>query len=461
MNVLKMSILKKIFLSCLLIPILNFAMSEVEIENIMKKCVDEGHTPGMVIGIIKESGTKFYKYGNMAIDDATPIDENTVFETGSITKIFTSLLFTQMIQNGDVKFDDPIEMYLPKDIKLPEYNGIKITLGHLATHRAGFDYMPKNFIMNDLYNPFCEYDIKFLYDYLSTLKLEYEPGSRYRYSNVGVSLLGHILSLITNQEFEDLVSDRLLKSMGMENTKVNLTEDMLNRFAKAHIRNKIVPHWDILSVFDACGGLHSTPKDLARFIEANLGFYKTDVYPILQEAIKTRHPQDLPYLDVGHEWNISYQYKPEIVYHGGATGGHQIFIGFCPETKKGVVVCSNSCSFIYDIGKAILNSKWYLKKFRQQAIIVPMMLHKFVGNYKNIDDGTICSIQMKSQGHLSTLMLKWGYYPQVPMYPSTDKDFFLKVKPVEINFDLDKENDNIVEFMTLNYNGTIYKFKKM
>jgi len=455
-----MNILKKILLSCLIAPFVSFAMTDVEIENIMKKCVDEGHTPGIVIGVIEEGGTKFYKYGSMAVDDPTPIDENAVFETGSITKIFTSLLFTEMLKNGDVKFDDPIEMYLPKSVKVPEYKGKKITLGHLATHRAGFDYMPKNFIMSDMYNPFSEYSVEYLYDYLSNFELPYEPGTQYRYSNVCVGLLAHILSLITNQEFEGLVSERLLNPMEMESTKINLTDEMLNRFAKAHIRNKIVPHWDV-AVFDGAGGLHSTPKDLARFIEANLGYYETDVFPILKEAIETRHPQDLPYLDVGHEWNISYQYYPEIVFHGGATGGHQIFIGFCPETKKGVVVCSNSCSFIYDIGKNILNKKWYLKEFRQQSIIVPMMLHKFVGKYQNIEDGTTCSIDIKSQGHLSMLMLKWGYYPQIPMYPSTEKDFFLKVKPVEINFDLNEQDDNIIELMTVNYNGTIYKFKKI
>ncbi|NGX34701.1 MAG: Beta-lactamase [Candidatus Anoxychlamydiales bacterium] len=455
-----MNILKKIFLSCLLAPVLSFAMTDIEIEDIMKECVDAGHTPGMVIGIIDESGTKFYKYGTMAIDDPTPIDENAVFETGSITKIFTSLLFTEMIKNGDVKFDDPIEMYLPKNVKLPEYNGKKITLGHLATHRAGFDYMPDNFIMKDMYNPFCGYSVECLYDFLSNYKLPYEPGTQYCYSNVCVGLLGYILSLITNQEFEDLVLDRLLGPMNMDSTKVNLTDDMKNRFATAHIRDKKVPHWGV-EVFEGCGAFHSTPKDLARFIEANLGFCKTDIYPILQDAIKTRLPQELPYLDVGHEWNISYQYKPEIVYHGGATGGHQLFIGFCPETKKGVVVCSNSCAFIYDIGKNILNKKWYLKKFRQQAIIVPMMLDKYIGDYQNIDDGSKCSIHLKSQGYLSMLMLKWGYYPQIPMYPSTEKDFFLKAKPVEINFDLNEENDNIVELMTVKYNGTIYKFKKI
>ena len=183
-----MNILKKIFISFLLAPILIFAMTDVEIEDIMKKCVDEGHAPGMVIGVIDESGTKFFKYGQMSVEDPTPIDENVVFETGSISKIFTSLLFTQMVKNGDVKFDDTIDMYLPKDFKFPEYNGKKIKLGHLVTHRAGFDYMPENFIMSDMYNPFSEYSVEYLYDYLANFKLTYEPGTKYCYSNVGVEI---------------------------------------------------------------------------------------------------------------------------------------------------------------------------------------------------------------------------------------------------------------------------------
>jgi len=436
-----------------------FAMTPNEIEDIIKECVDDGHTQGIVIGIIDESGTKFYKYGQIAVNDSTPIDENVIFETGSITKIFTSLLLTQMAQAGEVNLDDPIQKFLPENVRIPTYNGKHITLDHLSTHTAGFPYVPENFTMADMYNPFCDYKVEYLYDYLNEFKLENEPGTKYTYSNICKGLLGHVLSLRANKEYEDLVIERLFKPLGMDSTTVNLTDEMKNRFATAHIRDKIVPHWDI-AVFDGAGSIHSTPKDLARFIEANLGFYKTDLDPVLEASMQSRCHQDIPYLDVGHEWNISYKYQPEILYHGGATGGHQVFIGFCPERKIGVVICSNSCAWVYDIGKNILNKGWYLKRFRQQAIIIPMMLAKFVGEYENIEDGSNCYIKMDSQGHLSTLLLKWGYYPAIPLYPSSEKDFFMKVRNVQISFDLNEQDDQIVDLMTVNYDGTIYKFRK-
>jgi serine-type D-Ala-D-Ala carboxypeptidase/endopeptidase len=454
-----MKIFKRIFL-IFFIPFFSFAMTSEEIEKVMKVCVDGGHTQGMVIAVIKEDGTKFYKYGKMAVDDPTPMDENAIFETGSVTKIFTSLLLEEMASRGEVALNDPMEKYLPPGTRVPDYKGKKITLEHLSTHTAGFPYIPVNFFMKDMYNPFCEYSLQFLYDFFASYKLPFEPGSQYIYSNVSIGTLGYVLSLRAGKDYETLVYERILKPLGMESTKVNLNQEMQKRFAKAHIRSKIVAHWDI-AVFDGAGGLHSTAKDLARFIEANLGFYKTDLFPILKAAYQARCKQDIPNLDVGHEWNISYQYKPEIIYHGGATGGHQIFIGFCPENKIGVVVCSNSAAYIYDIGKNILNKEWYLKNYRQQIITTPMMLYKFDGEYKNIDDGSVCKIIMNDQGYLSFLMLEWGYYPASAIYSSTEKDFFMKVRPIEIHFDLNKQNEQKVDFMTIEYAGISYKFKKI
>ncbi|MFA6119157.1 MAG: serine hydrolase domain-containing protein [Parachlamydiales bacterium] len=454
-----MNFIRKIIFLILFIPFIAFSMSSEEIQKVMKECVDNGHTQGMVIGLIDESGTVFYKYGKMGVNDSRPIDENAIFETGSISKIFTSLLLAEMVNKKEVKLDDQIDKFLPSFVKTPSYHGKKVTLENLATHTAGFDYMPHNFIMSDMYNPFCEYSVPFLYDFLSTCELRNEPGVQYNYSNVGMGLLGFVLSLQANKEYEDLVVERILNPLGMDSTRVHLTEEMQERFAQAHIRDKVVPHWDI-AVFDGAGGLHSSAKDLARFIEAYLGFYKTDLFPIMQETTKARHKQDVPDLDVGHEWNITYKYMPEFMYHGGATGGHQLFIGFCPETKKGVVICSNSCAYIYDIGKRILNDKWRLKKHREQVIITPMMLYKFIGEYKNIEDGSICKINMQDQGYMSTLSIKWGYYPEITMFSYTEKDFFLKVNDVKINFGLNENNDQIVETMKITADGKTYNFLK-
>src|SRR3990170_4958130 len=190
-----MKFLKNIFFSLLIIPIMTFAMSGPEIESLINKCISEGHTHGMVIGIIKEDGTTFYKIGTLGVNDKRPIDENTVFETGSITKIFTSFLLATMAKEGEVKLDDPMQKYLPSYVKVPTFNGTKITLDHLSKHTAGFAYVPENFLMSDPYNPWCEYTVDYIYDMIYNTKLPYEPGTQYQYSNISIGLLGHVLSL--------------------------------------------------------------------------------------------------------------------------------------------------------------------------------------------------------------------------------------------------------------------------
>ena len=455
-----MRLLKAFFIALIMVPFMAFSISESEVEEVMKRCVDEGHTQGMVIGIIEEEGTRFYKYGKMGVDNDTPIDENTVFETGSITKIFTTLLLTRMVEEGYLNLDDPIQKFFPDHVKIPTYNGVEITLEHLATHTAGFKYMPDNFIMKDMYNPFVDYTVELLYVFLNEYELSYEPGTQYYYSNVCIGLLAYILSEVSGLDFDTIVYEKLLKPLDMQHTKVRLTPEMEKNYATAHIRDKKVSHWEVKSFYGA-GGLRASVKDLARFVEGHLGFHHSEIDDLLAKATESRAHQDDPYLDVGHEWNISFKYQPEIIYHGGATGGHQLFLGFCPTTKKGIVVCSNSCSHIYDIGKAFLNDNWYLKKYRQQSIIPPMMLPKFYGTYEDVNSGSKCKIDIASRGHLSTLLLKWGFYPKVPLFPKTEVDFFMKVRDCQVHFESNEDNIDIVEGMTIIFEGKTYNFKKI
>jgi CubicO group peptidase (beta-lactamase class C family) len=448
--------IKSVILILLFFPFLIFALSGDEIQSLIDKTINDGHTQGMVIAIIKKDGTTFYKNGKLGTENDKLMDENAIFETGSITKIFTSVLLAQMVKDKDVRLEDPLEKFLP-NIKIPSYKNQKITLAHLATHTAGLPYLPEDFYPIDFYNPFGVYSTQKLYDYLNTFELKYAPGSKYHYSNVCIGLLGHALSLSSNKEFEDLLIEKITSKLEMKDTRVNLTDDMKDRFADAHIRDKKVPHWDI-DFLQGAGGIKSSAKDLARFIEANLGFYQSELFEVLKSALKDRYPQDLPYLDVGLEWNLAYKYTPEIVYHGGIVGGQQVFIGFCPDKEIGVVIVSNSAANISDIGKNILNKNWYLNEYRQQATLMPLMLPKFAGEYKNNEGEKDITISMLDLGHLSTLLFKTGYYPKLKLYPSSDYDFFLKAVNLDVNF---LHDGDTITGMIVNHEGKKATYTKV
>jgi CubicO group peptidase (beta-lactamase class C family) len=106
----------------------------------------------IVVGTISPNGTQVYSYGNISKANATKVNGNTIFDTASITKTFTTTLLADMVKQGLVNLDDPIEMYLPTNVKLPTYNGHEITLEDLATHTSGLSDFPIGWIRNHNYS---------------------------------------------------------------------------------------------------------------------------------------------------------------------------------------------------------------------------------------------------------------------------------------------------------------------
>jgi CubicO group peptidase (beta-lactamase class C family) len=154
-----------------------------------------------------------------------PVNENTLFDIGSITKTFTTLLLADMVEQGIVNLTDPVEKYLPASVKVPEFNGHKITFEDLATHTSGLPEMPSNIWLNKKVGTFnLHYNASLLYQGLSNTKLTREPGTKFQYSSFGIGLLGHILSLKAGVPYEQLVKDRILNVLGMNDTKITLTK---------------------------------------------------------------------------------------------------------------------------------------------------------------------------------------------------------------------------------------------
>src|SRR5208283_4407870 len=123
-------------------------------------------------------------------NDKRALDGDTVFEIGSITKVFTALLLADMAQRGEVALTDPVSKYLPKGVKMPGRNGHAIMLQDLATHTSGLPRLPSNMKPKDFMNPYADYTPELLYQFLSSYELPRDPGSKWEYSNLGAGLLG-------------------------------------------------------------------------------------------------------------------------------------------------------------------------------------------------------------------------------------------------------------------------------
>jgi serine-type D-Ala-D-Ala carboxypeptidase/endopeptidase len=156
-----------------------------------------GKNAGMVVGILRGAEPWVAAYGSLDAGQQPP-DEDAIFEIGSVTKVFTTLVLAEMVLRGEVALDDPAQKYLPGNVQMPKWRDQEITLLHLATHTSSLPRLPRNLwkTMKDFANPYANYQVSDLYEFLSGYKLKRPIGSRVEYSNLGMGLLGHTLGLV-------------------------------------------------------------------------------------------------------------------------------------------------------------------------------------------------------------------------------------------------------------------------
>lgn len=316
--------------------------------------VEQGINVGLVVGVVTPCGREFYAEGTTELAGSTPVDENTVFEIGSIGKVFTTLLLADMVEQGEVSLDDPIEKFLPEDVVTPTYNGQSIRLVDLATHTSGLPVIPDNLSPADEYRPYADYTVEQMYDELAHTKLTRDIGSEYSYSNLGMGVLGHVLSLESGMSYEDLVITRITDVLGMPNTRATLTLEMLDHLATGYREDQVFPLWDNPTLAGA-GALRSTADDLLTFVAANMGLTSSRLDAAIQLSEEPRFTIDES-TEIGLGWHILVDGENPIYEHNGATGGYWSFVGFDREKQIGVVVLTNSFEDISAIGLNLLRT---------------------------------------------------------------------------------------------------------
>lgn len=327
-------------------------------ENIIARVNNEVNT-GIVVGVITSRGTSFFSYGVKSLETNEPVDEHTVFEIGSITKTFTCILLASEVVNGELNLDDPIQNLLPEGVTAPTRNGESIKLVHLANHTSALPRVPNNFVRTNRENPYADLTEQQVYEFVNNCELPYDIGTKFLYSNLGMGLLGNILAAKNNTTYEELMLRKIVEPIGLEDTRITLTPDMGKRFAKGHNTGVEVDYYTLPAIAGA-GAIRSTAVDMLKYLAANMGIKKTDLYPAMELSHKSTGIKEGE-MTAGLGWITSMVEGEEIIWHDGGTGGFMSFIGFTKDRKKGVVVLTNSNGFPDDIGFHVLNPKSELK----------------------------------------------------------------------------------------------------
>ncbi len=316
--------------------------------------VEAGRTVGIAIGAIDGHRRECFFAGRPAHDGEAPLDEHTVFEIGSITKVFTALLLADAVERGEVRLDEPVQQLLPSTVRVPKRGDKEITLFELARHRSGLPRVPANAIPWPA-DPYASYTADKLYAFLNDYQLPRDVGERYEYSNLGAGLLGHVLARRAATSYEDLLVERICKPLKLNDTRITLTPGMTDRLARGYPEGSATPtpgwHFDCLA---GCGAVRSTVADMLRFLAVNMGLEDSPLAAAIARTHQGRYPCGPPGMSVALGWHVFDRHGVEILWHNGGTGGYHGFCGFDSKRRRGVVVLANSTHNIDDLGLHVL-----------------------------------------------------------------------------------------------------------
>lgn len=318
----------------------------------------------------------YYNTGSSAVG-GSPVTAQTVFEIGSLTKVFTADLLATLVAAGRISLSDPLQKYAPAGVTVPTYtasNGttVAITIGNLATHQSGLPYTPPNLAAGCPGGGQCTgfqtlYTRSIMWQQLEQTTLLSAPGTDWVYSNFGFGILGTVLADLVepgqaNPPYQNALQSQVLSHFPMPNTAVEKSgAAMATGYQVSGGKPVAQPQWLDTNALAGAGGLVSTTTDLGVWVAAHLG-YPVGTSPAadapLQQTLQltstatTVCVQTAPTncsTQVPQAMGLGWQLDPansvipqSYATKNGGTSGFQAQAFLAPSAKVGVVVLANT-----------------------------------------------------------------------------------------------------------------------
>lgn len=400
---------------------------------------------GQVVGIVDSNGPRIVAHGHSGAPDGRPLDGDTIFQIGSVTKVITGLLLADMVVRGEANLREPLDDYLPNTITLIR-NQRPITLYDLATHRSGLPSMPP-VDLNGKPNPVEAFSPDDLVRFLNSFEPPRAPGEGYEYSNLGVSLLGIALAHRAGTTYESLVTERILKPLGMTDTSITLNDGQLARLAPGHsVYMHPIDSWEMLTL-QASGSLRSTANDMVKLVAAYLHPDSTPLASAVRQQLRvggTMRDFDKPL--------AVFQTEGGAYRHSGGKSGYRSGIVINPASGIGAIVLANSRTDDLPIDLAMylalgarLPPTPEPRPLKSSIQLSPDELDLFAGAYE-FENGYVMSVVRNG----SNLLME---YPTsiLEFEPSGKQDFYYNSGNDDISFQLN--DDGTVSSLALYSDG--------
>jgi len=368
------------------------AFADSVFADVMKKY----NTVGSNFAVVADGKVLLSKgYGYADKEKKIPVDKDTVFQIGSVTKQFTALAAMQMVDKGKIDLRGDIQKYLG-GLKIPNKTGKKLTMYDLLTYSTGFD-LPDiaSYFSTEYVNK--EYPIKdFLKSHMPTVVRP--PGEAYVYDNFGFLLAGYAVENASGMPYSKYMEKNIFNPLGMTSTNVRITPELLGRMAAHYGPNgEKIPMDGTMPTEKPEGGIISTADDMAKYLLMHLNKGNYDGKEIVsQKSIEQMHTfqyfadKTIPITTIGFEL-----YFPEkrngqhVILKGGNVTGHSSLIVILPEKNAAFYLSNNddNSQFSVDVYEAFMNHYYPKKKEVSKptySAISEQQAKAYVGLYKNI-----------------------------------------------------------------------------
>ena len=302
---------------------------------VVKPFIDAEIVSAIVIGVYDSGNQEIYGFG-VGPGGKAPTGR-TLFEVGSITKVFTSLMLADAVQRKEIDLDAPISDLLPPGVTVPTRDKRVITLKQLALHSSGLPRLPPSLAAaGDRPDPYGDYHEEALYADLIATDLDTPPGTQVSYSNFGAGLLGFGLGRKLGGGYGAALRARVLQPLDLRDTVTEVTDALAARRIQG-MTDDLTPArpwtWDALA---GAGAVVSDAHDMLALAVAELDASQGGERPLVHAMKLSQEPQlEHDGDNEGLGWMIDPSGR---FWHNGATGGYHSFIGFDTKSRRAVVI---------------------------------------------------------------------------------------------------------------------------
>ena len=423
------SAVKRAFLVIGIAILTSSVFADTKVDDFVNSVMKAKQIPGVALLVVQNGKIVVEKgYGYSNLEHMVPVKPETIFQSGSVGKQFTAMAVMMLVDEGKVQLDDPVSKYLPET---PDtWKNIKVR--NLLSHTSGLGDYPSDFDFRKDYNE------DQLWEIVKKTPLNFQPGDKWDYSNLGFLTLGILIHKVSGQFYGDFLHDRIFQPLGMNSTRIINEKDIIpNRSAGYELVKGEIKNQDWVSPTmntTADGSLYFNIVDLAKWDAALYAqkLVSKSSFDAMWTAVKLNNGSTYPY---GFAWDVTSVNGHRLLEHGGAWQGFTTHVARYVDDKLSVIVLTNLAGanpeyLAHGVAGLYLPAVALAK--HTKINLNDDQLKAFAGEYK-FDSGQTVQVSAAP----GKLILQTGESTKHDLLPESPNSFFIEMSETTISFDKD------------------------